>query len=104
MNMKWRFWKKYDLQDFSNYLPQGPESFKDKLIAECKSAGVSIYVSDSSESSSGAYASLRAVASESELQNRLLQAMAVRTALQANRVAWLALFIGLVGLLLAAIK
>ena len=104
MNRKWPFWKKYDLQDFSSYLPPGPESLKEKLIAECQRRGVSIYVSDPTESSSGAYSSLRAVAPESELQSRLLQAIAAQTAFKANRIAWLALVVGLASLLVAAIK
>ena len=104
MSRMWQFWKKYDSQDFSSFLPPGPESVKEKLIAECQRRGVTVYVSDSTENSSGAYASLRAVASESELQSRLLQAIAAHTAFKANRIAWLALVVGLAGLLVAAIK
>ena len=104
MNKKWLFWRKYDPQDFSSYLPQGPESVKEKLIAECQRRGVPIYVLDPTETSSGVYASLRAVASESELQGRLLQTIAAQTAFKANRIAWLALLVGLAGLLVAAIK
>jgi len=93
--MTWNLFRKYGPQDFSSYLPPGPQSFKDKLIAECQRRGVSVYLADPTETSSGVYASLRAVAPESELQTRLLQAIAVQSAMKANRIAWLALFVGL---------
>lgn len=98
------FTKRNDLEDFSNYLPQDPESTKGKLIAECQRRGISVYVADSSETSSGVYANLRAVAPESELQSRLLQVIAAETAHKANRIAWLALFVSLVSLVVAVIK
>ena len=104
MNWRWPPWKKYDPQDFSSYLPAGSQSTKEKLIAECQRRGVSIYVADPAESSGGLYASLRAVAPESELQSRLLQAVAVQAAFKANRIAWLALFVSLAGVLVGFIR
>lgn len=104
--MKWHqaFSKKHDPDDFSTYLPGGTASTKAKLIAECQRRGVSAYVADSSETSTGPYAALRAVALESELQSRLLQSSAAETAWKANRIAWLALFVGLAGVIVAVAK
>jgi len=104
MKLKWPLWKKRDPEDFSAYLPQGPESTKEKLIAECKRRGISVHVNDASETSSGVYAELRAVASEAELQSRLLQVIASDTAASANRIAWLALLVGFAGLTIAILK
>ena len=104
MNWHRTFWRKHDPEDFSTYLPAGPESNKEKLIAECQRRRVSVHVADTSETSTGPYAALRAVAPESELQSRLLQAIAAETAWKANRIAWLALFVGLAGLIVAVAK
>ena len=99
-----RLWRRSDPEDFSHYLPQGPESLKERLVAECQRRGISVYVSDSSETSSGVYANLRAVASEAELQSRLMQAITTETASKANRIAWLALGIGIASLVVSVIK
>ena len=104
MDWKWLPWKKYDPQDFSTYLSPGPASVKEKLITECKRYGVSIYVADPIETSSGPYGHFRAVAPESELQNRLIQAVAAQQAFKANRIAWFALIIGFAGLVVAIFK
>ena len=104
MQRNWPFWKKFDPNDFSSYLPSGEESLKEKLIAECRRRGVPIYVADPAESSTEPYASLRAVAPESDLQSRLLQAVAVEAAFKANRFAWLALLISLAALAVAVAK
>lgn len=101
MSRKWKFWKRSDPHDFSNYLPKGAESVKEKLIAECRRRGVSVYVNDTSEPSSGVFTSLRAIASEAELQNRLVGVVSLEVAAKANRVAWLALLVGLGGLVVA---
>ena len=102
--MNWRFWRKHDPQDFSNYLPEGQASNKEKLIAECQKRGVPIYVADQSETSSGSYAALRAVAPESELHARLLQATAAERARNANRIAWLALVVSMASLIITVVK
>lgn len=104
MKLSFRFWSKSDPEDFSTFFHGGPESVKEKLIAECNRRGVSVYVSDSSETTAGAYAALRAVASEAELQSRLMQAVAVETAARANRIAWFALVVGFASLLIAILK
>ena len=104
MDCKWPPWKKHDPENFSNYIPAGPLSTKEKLIAECQRIGVSIYLPDSTESSSGPYGNLRAVAPESVLQSRLMQVFAIQSAVNANRIAWLALLVSLAGLLVAVIK
>lgn len=102
--MNWRFWRKHDPEDFSKYLPEGPASNKEKLIAACQKRGVPIHVADQSETSSGPYAALRAVAPESELHARLLQAIAAERARNANRIAWLALVVAAAGLIITVVK
>jgi len=102
--MNWPFKRTSDPEDFSSLLPSGPGSFKDKLIAECQRKGVSVYVSDPSEARSGPYALLRAVASEVELQSRLNACLSLKRAMWANRIAWLALVIGVAALIAAIVK
>ena len=102
--MNWRLWRKQDPEDFSKYLPERPASNKEKLIAACQKRGVPIYVTDQSETSSGPYAAMRAVAPESELHTRLLQAIAVERARNANRIAWLALVVAMASLIITVVK
>lgn len=102
--MHWPFRNRTDPRDFSAYLKDEPSSQKRKLIAECESLGVSIFIDDPNESSSGVYAAMRGVASEAELQGRLHQANASRTANRANFIAWLALAVGVASLLVAIVK
>ena len=91
-------------EDFSCYLPPRPESPKEKLILECQRRGVPIFKDDSSETSAGVYAHLRAVSSEAELQSRLISSLSLEKAKWANRIAWLALVVGFLGLIVACVK
>ena len=102
--MRWPFSNRHDPQDFSAYLKDDPSSKKQKLIAECGRLGVSVFIDDPNETSSGVYADMRAVASEAELQSRLNQAVASRTANRANVIAWLALAVGVASLVVAIVK
>ncbi len=104
MRIIWPFSRKPDPEDFSAYLSAEQSTTKQALISECQRRGVTIFVNDSSESSAGVYAKLRAVASEAELQDRLFQAVALHTAKRANFIAWLALVVGLAGLVVAVLK
>lgn len=104
MKLNRLFQRKLDPEDFSSYLPKGPENVKERLLAECERRGISPYVSDTSETATGVYANLRAVASEAELQSRLVQAIAVKTAAKANRIAWFALLVGCASLVVAILK
>ncbi|WP_225580787.1 hypothetical protein, partial [Pseudomonas sp. PDM16] len=71
--MKFPFRPKDKATDWDKFLgPASPETRKQRLIQECKKHDVSIYTDDESESSSGVYAELRGVASEAELERRLL--------------------------------
>ncbi|WP_225580785.1 hypothetical protein, partial [Pseudomonas sp. PDM16] len=60
---------------------------------------VSIYTDDESESSSGVYAELRGVASEAELERRLLTKKSVSKASRANLIAILALIVSVASLI-----
>jgi hypothetical protein len=102
--MNWLCWHRRDLDDFSKYLPDGPASNKEKLIVECRKRCVPIYVTDQSETTSGPYAALRAVAPESELHARLLQAILAERARNANRIAWLALLVSVVSLIVTIVR
>lgn len=57
--------------DFSSFVSAIPLTRKRSLIEECTKLNVSIYINDPSEQSTGAYALLRGVASEAELERRL---------------------------------
>ena len=100
----WPFPRKRSPEDFSAFLSAESSTKKQALIAECQRRGVSIFVNDSSETSTGVYSQLRAVASEAELQSRLFQSVALCTAKRANIIAWFALAVGLAGLAVAILK
>ncbi len=102
--MSWPFRNRTDPQDFSAFVKDEPSSQKRLLIAECKRRGVSIFIDNPNESSSGVYASTRGVASEAELQNRLHQANTSRIASRTNLIAWLALAVSCASLLVAIVK
>ena len=102
--MVWPFSKGTDQEDFSAYLKDTATSKKKELIAECQRRGVSIFVDDQSESSTGIYAQVRAVASEAELERRLLSVKALGSAQRANVIAWLAMAVAVVGLLAEVLR
>ena len=102
--MDWPFLKGTDQEDFSACLKDTATSKKKELIAECQRRGVSIFVDDQSESSTGIYAQLRAVASEAELERRLLSVKALGSAQRANVIAWLAMAVAVVGLLAEVLR
>ena len=104
MKLSWPFQRKTDSEDFSSYLSEDLSSSKSALITKCQRQGVSIFVNDTAETSVGVYANLRGVASEAELHSRLQHAMAVRTAVRANIIAWSALLVSLASLIVALLK
>ena len=98
--MKHLFARKRNDQDFSQYLGETSQSRKQRLLAECKKHDVSIYIGNPAEQTAGVYAELRAVASESELEQRLNAKKAVDQSNRANVIA----VVALVGSILALIK
>ena len=94
--MKLPFSRKPDNQDFSKFVPEAPQSRKQRLLEECKRQDVSIYVDDVSEQSAGVYSELRAVASEAEIERRLNAKSAVRLSSRANVIALIALIVSFV--------
>ena len=96
--MIWPFSRTSEQEDFSEYFKAAETTRKQQLIAECQRRGVTIYVDDPAESSSGIYAKLRAVASEAELERRLQARRAIASARCANIVAGIALLVALAGL------
>ena len=79
--MKLRFWRKGRDKSFSHYIgDEQASSNKNLLLEECRLHGVSPYVDDVSETSSGPYAMLRGVASEPELERRLYARKALGSA------------------------
>jgi hypothetical protein len=89
--------------DFSALLPVVPRTRKQLLIEECNKQDVSIYIDDSSEQSTGAYANLRAVASEAELESRLNAKNAITLSKRANDHSKRANFISLLSFIVATI-
>ena len=93
--MRWPFSKPRNAEDFSNFLGNATTTRKQRLIAECEKYSVTIFIDDSSESSAGVYAQMRAVASEAELERRLLVRKAISKSGWANFIANLALIISI---------
>ena len=93
--MRWPFSKPRNAEDFSNFLGNATPTKKERLIAECKNRSITIFIDDTSESASGVYAQMRAVASEAELERRLLVKKAISKSGWANFIAILALIISI---------
>jgi hypothetical protein len=95
-----RFWSKPTRQDqdWSKYVSQAPTSKKRQLIQECQKYGVAIFVDDPTETTEGVYSQFRAVASETELQSRLLTKTAATRSMWANVIAVIALLVSVVAL------
>lgn len=74
-------------EDFSAFLDDAKKSTKQVLIEKCRRNNISIYVDDTSETSSGIYALLRGMASEAELERRLNAKKALGLASRTNTVA-----------------
>ena len=70
-----RFQHSTRTNDFSKFLVYDRETRKQTLIEECIARGFSIHRDDASESSLGVYSVFRAVASEAELEKRMLAQM-----------------------------
>lgn len=95
----WPSRRKRNDQDWSKFfgdLP--PQTRKQRLIEECKRQNVSIHIDDPAESSSGIYAELRGVASEAELERRLVAKLAIKQSSRANWIAGAALLVSLISL------
>jgi hypothetical protein len=95
--MKWSFSKKEKSQDWEKFLGDAlpPETRKQRLLTECKRNDVSIFVDDVSEISSGVYAELRGVASEAELERRLMTKKAVSQSKHSNFIAIAAIVVSI---------
>lgn len=85
-------------QDFSKFFGDIPQTRKQKLLQDCKKNDVSIYIDNPSEQSSGIYAELRGVASETELEQRLNAKKAIGQSNQANMIAVIALIVSILAL------
>lgn len=91
--------KHTDPEDFSKFIKNDEKSRKERLIEECKKHDVSIHVDDESETSSGAYAEMRAVASEAELERRLNAKKSVGMATRSSVIAIIALIVSVLALI-----
>ena len=97
--MKSPFQKNTKKEDFSTFFGETQiPSNKERLLRECEKHGVSPYIDDPSESSSGAYAHLRGVVSEAELERRLIAKKAIGMAKYANIIAILAFLVSVAAL------
>lgn len=94
----WPFKKKNTDVDWSEFFKSSePESRKQRLIRECRKYDVTPYVDDPSENASGNNM-MRGVASEAEIERRLVAKKAVFSANRANVIALLAFFAALFSL------
>jgi hypothetical protein len=97
--MRRLFGQKKKGEDFSTFLGDSSMSTKKSaLLEECKKHDISPYIDDATESSSGAYATFRGVASEAELERRLNTKKALGLSNQANAIAFLAFIVSLAAL------
>jgi len=95
----WPFHRKLKEQDWFKFIGElPPQTRKQKLIEECKQQDVSIHLDDPAETSSGIYAELRGVASEAELERRLIAKVAIKQSSRANWIAGFAIVISLISL------
>ncbi|MDT8383600.1 MAG: hypothetical protein RRB22_04225 [Gammaproteobacteria bacterium] len=85
-------------QDFSNFLPRAKPTKKEELIEECKKLNVSPYIDDSGETSSGVYSEMRAVASEAEIERRLIAKRSMLSAEHSKYISIIAIVIALISL------
>ena len=98
--MKLPFRRKYGATDWDKFLGAAPsETRKQRLIRECKKLDISIHLDDASETSSGVHAELRGVASEAELERRLLIKTSVSKAEKSNIIAICALVVSVTSLI-----
>lgn len=95
--------RKEKQQDLATFLGDSthPKAQKQRLIEKCKILGVSIYIEDASEASSGTFSELRGVASEAELDRRLTAKMSVCYSKKANIIAIAALVVSVVSVVVA---
>ena len=92
------FARKQSDQDFSKYFGEIPKTRKQRLLEECQSNDVSIYIDNPSEQSSGIYAEMRGAVSEAELEQRLNAKRTVAQSNRANVIAAIALIVLVVAL------
>lgn len=83
--------------DFSNYIPI-KKTNKEKLINECKKMNISIYIDNTLETSTGIYGQLREVASEAELENRIMKNKTVETSKKSLIISTLSLVISILSI------
>lgn len=98
--MAWNPFRKKN-QDWTKFFGSVEETRKERLIRQCNSHDVSIYIDDQSEESKGTYAALRGVASEAELERRLNAKKAISQSRYSNYIAFIALLISIGSFILA---
>lgn len=98
----WPFSRKESTQDWAKFFGGNPPATrKQRLLEECKKLGVSIYIDDSAEASSGFYGDLRGVASEAELERRLVAKKTISQSARANMIAIIALVVSMIALVVS---
>ena len=100
----WPRRKNKAVQDWGKFWGDTPESSKQRLISLCEKNDVSIYIDDAAEQSTGFYSSMRPVASEAELERRLVTKLALKNTSKANWIAGIALFISVLSLIVSIAK
>lgn len=91
----WPFKNKNSEINWSLFFGNLPDSRKQKLIRECQKYDVNPYVDDVSENASDRNI-MRGVASEAEIERRLMAKKAVCSANRANLISFFALLVALV--------
>lgn len=94
----WPVFRRQSEFDWSRYFDLPPETRKERLIEECRRNNVSIHIDSYTETASGINAIFRPVASEAELERRLVAKLAIGKSTWANRIAGFSLLVSLISL------
>lgn len=88
-------WERYLVNEFTT------ATRKQHLLDECNKNDISIYIDNENEISNGVYSTMRGVASESELERRLITKKTYMQARASKKIAILAIVISAASFLLA---
>lgn len=90
-----------EIQNFSNFFLKRELTKKENILKRCADLHISPYIDDSSESVPVGGLDMRSVASEAELEKRINEKCAIINSAKANKIAFLALVISAISMLIA---
>lgn len=87
--------------DWSRYLNSPSETHKEYLLEECCRNNISIHIDSPAEITHGIYSIFRPIASEAELERRLIAKLAIDKSVWANRIFSLSFLVSLISLVVS---